>query len=255
MTSQIIVAVPGPWKERTGLVVSIVEASDGEYLFAGGILFETATRQGCMLDVREHDDQLRRYFETAGQGLLSRTLLDAVGAHASTAYLVFEEPGYETARFAARCVRALLKAGGIAVKVESAGVAHSPEEWIRRSASDEPFDLYSLFVVLVGHDERYYSCGMHNFGLPDAAVPAAMGAEDGAALLNFFNFYRLVENPTLNDGETFSADADSPRYRLTREPYLEGYDPDEPLYNPHGLWSLRPADPPAPRRKRWGFFG
>ncbi len=255
MTHPIIVSVPGMWKEQTELVLSVAEANQGAHLLAGSVLMETATRQGCAVHLAERDEALRGGYEVAGQGRLSPALLDAVGAHGSIAYLVLEDTGYDAACFATRCARALLKAGGMAVRVESAGVAHSPEQWIRLSESDDAFDIYSLFVMLVGGDDRYYSCGMHNFGLPDAAVPSALGVEDGGALLNFFNFYQLVENPVLRDGDTFGADAGSSRHRLTRESYLDGYDPDEPLYNPHGLWSLRPAEAPAPRRRRWELWG
>jgi hypothetical protein len=34
------------------------------------------------------------------------------------------------------------------------------------------------------------------------------------------------------------------------------YDPGEPLYNPHGLWSLLPpGNSPAKKRWRWSFRG
>ena len=254
--SRLIVGVPGSWKERGELVLSVAKSSGGAYLFAGGVFMETATQQACEMDWQEHDDEMRRAFEIAGQGKLSGTLLDAVGAHGSTAYLVFDEPGYETARMAARFVRVLLQAGGIAVKIESAGVAHSPERWREAWDSENPFDIYSLFVVLVGGEGRYFSCGMHNFGLPDAAVPSTLGPQDGAKLLNVFNVYRLVERPELGDGETFSVEPDTPRFTLKREPYEAGYEPDDPLYNPYGLWSLLPPDnPPAKKRWRWSFRG
>ena len=256
MSNQIVVAVPGPWKERGELVVAVAQATGGAYLFAGGIIMETATSQACALQFYEHDPQLRRTFEIAGQGLISAPLLAEVAAHASVALLLLDEPDYEKARMAGRFARALLDAGGMGVKVDSAGIAHSPERWREACASDDPADLYALFIVLVGGDGRYFSCGMHNFGLPDAAVPAELGPEAGAYLLNAFNVYRIAERPELEDGETFSLEPGAPRLVLTREPYEAGDDPAEPLYNPHGRWSLRPQDdPPAPKRKRWSLFG
>jgi hypothetical protein len=212
-----------------------------------------ATRTGCQAVLAEHDDDLRTVFARAGQGELSPALLNAIGAHGSAVYLMFDDPGYETARTAARFTGALLRAGGIAVKVETAGVAHSPERWLQACSSEEPWDIYTLFVVLVGGDDCYYSCGMHNFALPDTQVPASLGTTRGAELLNFFNIYQLVETPELIDGHTFSLAEDAPRFRLKREPYDPEY--EEPLYNPHGLWVLTPveASPTKPRR-RWGFF-
>ncbi|HST58771.1 MAG TPA: DUF4261 domain-containing protein [Longimicrobium sp.] len=254
--SQLVVGVPGPWESRTALMEALIGAKGGAYLFAGQIFMEVETKRSCEIGLYEHDDQLRRAFEFAGGGALPGPLLNAIGAHRITVYLIFNEPGYESARDAVRFVNALLEAGGIAVKVESAGAAHTAERWRELGASEDAFDTYTLFVQLVGGDDRFFSCGMHNFALPDAAVPSTLGPQDGANLLNAFNFYRLMEQPELKDGETFSVDADAPRFRLKSEPYEAGYEPDEPLYNPHGLWSLLPADnPPAKKRWRWSFRG
>lgn len=251
--SQIIVGVPGLWKERSELLQALSDAHGAEYLFAGGVFMESKTRRACGFDWYEHDDELRTAFSLAGQGKLSSAVLDAIGAHEATVYLIFDDAGYETARTAARFAGVLLQAGGIAVKVETAGVAHSPERWLNACESEEVFDIYALFTVLVGGDECYYSCGMQNFALPDARVPASLGTQEGAELLNFFNLYQLLETPDLSDGHTFSVAEDAPRYRMKREPYLPGYEP--PLANPHGLWSLSPVEAsPAKARRRWRFF-
>ena len=243
--SQIILGVPGPWKERAELMEALARQGT-DHMFAGTIFFEQSTHTSCQFEFYDRDPELRRTFGIAGQGAFSHEELQALDGHASVACVIFDNPGYETARAAARFARVLLEAGGFAVKVDSAGVAHPRDRWLADSASEDSFVVYSLFVVLVGGDERFYSCGMQNFGLPDAAVPETLGSEEGARLLNVFNHYRLTESPTLNDGETFSLTPDSPRFRLKHEPYDEGYDPETPLYNPHGLWSLEVA--PAARR-------
>lgn len=251
--SRIIVGVPGPWKERRDLLQALLGAHEGAYLLAGLVFMEVATKVCCQVDWYEHDDELRNAFTVAGQGKLSDALLDAVGAHESTVYLIFDDAGYETARVAARFAGALLRAGGIAVKVESAGVAHSPERWLEACDSEKAWDIYTLFVVLVGGEDRYYSCGMQNFALPDTQVPASLGTTVGAELLNFFNMYQLVETPDLVDGHTFSLGENAPRFRLRREPYDSSY--EEPLYNPNGLWVLTPVEAsPATPRRRWGLF-
>jgi hypothetical protein len=249
--NRIIVAVPGPWRDRTELMHALMQ-QDKNHMFAGSVFFEQSTRTNCEFEFWEHDPEFRRTVEIAGQGLFSPAELDAVAAHGSIALLLLDEPGYETARVAARFAGVLLEAGGLAVKVESAGVAHTKQRWLELSASPEPFDIYTLFVVLVdAGDGRDYSCGMHNFGLPDAAVPSALGNEESARMLNIFNMYRLVENPVLKTGETFSLDADSPRFRLKHGPFIDGYEPDTPLYNPHGLWSLELPQAAAPIKRRW----
>lgn len=255
--SQIIVGVPGPWPERKDLTEALVRAHGGRYLFAGLVFMDTETQRSCRLDWVGPDERMRLAFELAGQGRIPEAELDAIEAHESTVYLLFDDPGYETVRTAAGFIRALLQAGGLGGKVENSGVAHPRERWMEKGASEDPFDIYALFVQLVGGDEIVYSCGMHNFGLPDAAIPAeAMELEDAAYLVNVFNLYQIAENPSLDDGATFSTDEDAPRFRLSRAPYPDDYDPGEPLYNPHGLWLIRPADdPPAPRSRRWSFRG
>jgi len=246
--SRIIVGVPGPWRERTELMQALARQGT-DYMFAGLVFVEQSTRTSCEFDFAGHDPELRGAVEIAGQGKFSAAELDEVARHASTAWLIFDDPGHDTARTAARFARALLEAGGMAVKVDSAGLAHTRERWLRGWNSDDPWDIYSLFVVLVGDEGRFFSCGMHNFALPDAAVPDSLGAEEGARLLNLFNLYRLVESPVLNSGETFSLEADSPRFRLTHEPYVDGYE-GTPMHNPHGLWSLQPVEA-APEKRRW----
>ncbi|HEU4557132.1 MAG TPA: hypothetical protein VFS20_04755 [Longimicrobium sp.] len=246
--SQIIIRVLGPWRGRTELMEALARQGT-DYMFAGLIFMEQSTQTTCEFDFTDHEPELRQRTEIIGQGKFSSDDLDAVERHSSTAWLIFDNAGYETARAAARFARALLEAGGVAVVVESAGVAHTRERWLRGWSSDDPWDIYSLFVILVGGQGRYFSCGMHNFALPDAAVAASLGTEEGARLLNEFNLYQMVESPVLNSGETFSLEADSPRFRLTRQAYEGGYE-DTPMHNPHGLWSLQPAEA-APARKRW----
>lgn len=248
--AEIVIGVPGPWRERTELIEALVRQK-ADFLFAGLIFMEQSTKEACTFNFTDRDEELRQAVETGGQGTFSNEHLDAVGRHNGVAWLIFHEPNLEKARTAARFTRALLDAGGVAVKVESSGLSHTPERWLRDWSSDDPWAIYGLFVVLVGDEGRFYSCGMHTFDLPDAAVPSALGTEEGAKLLNLFNVYRMVESPTLNSGETFSVEDDSPRYRLSLGPYVDGYE-DSPMLNPHGLWTLSPVEA-RPARNRWSW--
>lgn len=246
---ELIIGVPGPWRERKELMEALARQGT-DYLFAGLVFMEQSTQEGCGFDFSERDEDLPRVTEIAGQGEFSAEQLDAVRSHQGVAWLIFEEPDLRKARTAARFARALLDAGGVAVKIESSGLMHTRERWLRDWDDEDPWAVYSLFVVLVGDEGRFYSCGMHTFALPDAAVPSALGPEEGAKLLNLFNVYRLADSPTLKSGETFSIEADSPRYRLSLGPYLDDY--PEPMLNPHGLWTLTPVEVQQTRR-RWSW--
>ena len=130
----------------------------------------------------------------------------------------------------------LRSAGGIAVKVETAGVAHEWARWEELLAGSL-FDQYTAVVTLVGGDAYFHSCGMHNFGLPDCEVPDTLPLEEAADLMNRFNIWLLGEAPVLAEGHTFSLTTEGARYRLSCQDDLR-HDPDHCFYNPHGLWRL-----------------
>lgn len=134
-----------------------------------------------------------------------------------------------------RCAAALLKAGGLGVKVESAGVAHAPQAWLDYV---ETFHLFSSFDALVVYvtGEQAYSCGMHNLGLPDA-ITDGVGHAGAADLLRTFNRHQFVESPELFDDQTFAEDAEATVYRLRQEPSVD-YGEDSPYNNPYGCWRL-----------------
>src|SRR5215218_4056393 len=139
---------------------------DKDHMFLGGVFYEQSTKISCEFELYGHEPEQRRAFGVAGQGRFSNGELDQLGSYVSAACLRFDDPGYETARTAARFAKVLLEAGGFAVKVDSSGVAHTRERWLCDWDSEDPWAIYSLFVVLIGGGGLLYSCGMHNFALP-----------------------------------------------------------------------------------------
>jgi len=133
----------------------------------------------------------------------------------------------------------LLHAGGAAIYVESSGKSHSSVDWLRLSESNNPVALYEAFVALINGDKGLYTCGMHALGLPDASVESRFAIEEEARLLRAFNLYRLLENPDLETGHTFSLSPESTFYRLALLP-CDTYEPDDLFYNPYGVWRLIP---------------
>lgn len=239
MSSQIILGVPGPWQSSEELLRSVIESDTG-YLYAGQVLYHPASQQGFAVEIYAPNPNMREAFRLAGHGRLSDEVLAQVASHASTAYVLSEELSEASAKAIQQAAAALLKAGGYGVKVESAGLAHASDRWFALAASDDPFDLYRSFVTLAGATDCFYSCGMHNVGLPDTTVPKDMEPEDAAELLNTFNTYRLIEKPALNSGETFSLDETSPYFELQLGA-CELFAEDDPFYNPFGVWRLTRA--------------
>jgi hypothetical protein len=244
---EMILCVPGCWKDRTEFVRQVVSLDDaakspagdpnGQYMFAGMILADLEAKDHVPLDFCPADAKLPRAFEIAGQGKLPEELLVELKQHSAVVYVRFPLDLPRERERVLKFSSVLRRAGGLAVKVESAGVAHTWERW-SLLLSGTPFDLYSAVVVLVGDEKYFYSSGMHHFGLPESAVPRSIPAADAADLVNRFNYWRIVERPVLSDGHTFSPTPSAPHFRMTLEPDSR-HEVDDPFHNAHGVWCLR----------------
>lgn len=237
---QIIIGIPGPWPDRSAITRAVTSQSSG-WLYAGVVLMNMSTRKSFALDVQAQDPNMEEAFRIAGGGRIPENELAAIGAHRHTLYVVSKDVSPATARDVLDVGVALLNCGGLGVKIESSGVAHSAAQWRELAASEDPFDLYTAFVTLVGNRDGYYSCGMHNFGLPDCKIGNGLPPEEAAPLMNNFNFYQVSELPQLESGHTFSLESGSPVYRVTLEEETN-YEADHPFHNPFGIWHLETID-------------
>jgi hypothetical protein len=238
MTADLVICVPGDWQDRSDLLRRVIESEPrGRKMFAGAILADLDADDHVPLELRGPDADMGRAFEIAGQGKIPPEVLARIEAHAGVAYLHFPANLPEQRDRVLKYTGLLQRLGGIAVKVESAGVAHTWERWQQLLGGGTPFDLYCAAVVLVGDTDSYFSCGMHLFGLPDCEVSRAVTPSDAAALMNEFNVWRIVERPVLADGHTFGVAADAPRFRLALAADAR-HEPDDMFHNPSGLWRL-----------------
>lgn len=213
--------------------------SQDDYLFVGNVLRRLADKHDWTMEIEGHDPQLSKAFRIAGGGHISDEDLSSIERHEHVLYLLSRSVSITEAWDTMQAAIGLLNAGGLAVKVESAGTAHAAQQWREYSSSENLFDLYRAYVTLIGGD-YFYSCGMKNLALPDSAVERTLSLTDAADLLNRFNLYILNESPTLRSGETFSFDATSRRYKLIHESDRR-YASDESFYNPFGIWKLNPV--------------
>jgi len=189
----------------------------------------------CTLEFKEHDPRMRRAFWAAGPHWRDTPEAEAIDEHKSVVYLVGNGGSQDAAEAMMRCAAALLKAGGLGVKVESAGVAHTPQAWLEYVETLHLFSAFDALVVYVT-GEQTYSCGMHNLGLPDA-ITDGVGPAGAADLLRTFNRYQFVESPELFDDQTFSEDAEATVYRLRQEQSVD-YGDGSLFSNPYGCWRL-----------------
>jgi len=232
----IVAGIPGAWADRTAVVESIA-AQSGGYLFAERILMHIETKWSCGVEIYEHDPNMRRAFEAAGSGRISEDDLSAIDAHSRTLYLTCDGGSAGNARSLAHAANAILQCGGLGVKIESAGIAHSPERWREQTNFEPSVAMLYAFVTYAGDNGSYYSCGMHNIGHRDVVVTGEISAQHATDLLFGFNSYVACEHALIADGETFSLNADSPRFRVHKQDCTE-FSPDDLFHNPYGVYSL-----------------
>jgi hypothetical protein len=249
---QTILCIPGPWASRAEFLTALLHARKGEYLYAGTILACLATDTHFLLDLQEPDAELAAAFERAGLfSDMSAAAVASVAEHRMVAYLLAlpEQPASSaSARALAQAASALLDAGGLAVKVETAGKAFEAAKWRELAALEAVEPLWELFVALAikTADGAMFTCGMHNLGLKDALVRGLPPAE-ATKLLREFTYFEVTEQPVLAVGHTFSQTIDAPVYRLAevaQQPYAAHPD----FANPYGMWELIAKQP---ARKAW----
>jgi Domain of unknown function (DUF4261) len=237
MTPEFILCIPGKWSDRTDFLHQIIASEPkGSYLFAGMILLDTEANDNVPLEFCAADSHIPEAFEIAGQGRIPADILAQLREHTAVVYLHFPLDLPTHRERILKFTQLLQRLGGMAIKVESAGVAHTWQRWFSLLQGN-PFEVYSAVVALIGDKNYYYSCGMHHFGLPECEAPRSVPIAEAADLMNEFNFWQLTEHPNLSDGHTFSLNSAAPRFRLSLVPDIR-HEKDHLFHNPHGIWRL-----------------
>lgn len=240
MNSELIICIPGMWKDRSDLLRQVITYEPkGRYMFAGMVLADVDAKDHVPLEFCPADQHIPKAFEIAGQGKIAQEILTRLHEHTSVVYLRFPLDLPNQRERIIKFTQIIKCLGGIAVKVESAGVAHSWDRWFAL-LSGTPFNVYCAGVVLIGDRDYYYSCGMHHFGLPECEVPRSIPVEKAADLMNRFNFWQIEEHPKLSPGHTFSLTPTSPHFRLSLHQDTR-YGKGQLFHNPHGIWRLDAA--------------
>lgn len=233
----IVLGIPGKWKDRSDIVTSIAVRSGG-YLFAGKILMHAASGAKYELEIYEHDPSLAEKVRSGGMGQIPENDLNALRDHTFTLYLLSDETGRDVVAGMMDAVVGLLDAGGLVVKVETAGFSISAAQWREHALVKVAYSLYRSMVTLVGGAREHFTCGMGAFGLPDCAIMES-NLETAFEVATEFCCYQMDEAPKLADGHTFGIGEGAKRYRLSFEGYAY-YPEDDMFHNPNGLWRLEP---------------
>lgn len=250
-TPELVLCIPGPWDSRTALADEVA-ASSTTHVVVGDFLRDPVTGFTCELVFGAADPEVSAAFRVAGPHWAGSEAMEAVGEHRCVVYLVGKGGSREAAEAMMRAGAALIDAGGLGVKVESTGIAHGPAYWIDMCEQLPLLTAHRALVVFVVAGHEVYSCGMHNFGLPEAVIATGKGqAERTAAadLLRTFTRY-LLEAPAIEDGHTFSVSDGAPLYRIGTTAPVD-YGPDSLFNNPYGSWRLEAVAP----EKKHGWWG
>jgi hypothetical protein len=170
----------------------MIESGESNFIFLGPACCETRTKEVCEVAIEGFNPNLTDLFEYYAEPFnISQETLELIQRHKQCVYLIFDSPSLDKARTATRFANAFLRLGGMAIMIRSAGIIHDRRTWFETVETLTDDGLYFLFVNLLSSKEQYHSCGMQNFGLPDAEV-SSVDRQDAARILNEFNLYRLA---------------------------------------------------------------
>lgn len=239
ITPELVLCIPGPWEDSSVLADEIAVSALG-YSLAGNVLRDSETGFACEIALQRADPDLADDFAKAGPHWASTVAMGDIDDHRSVAYLIGPGGSRAAAEGMMRAGAALIDSGGLGVKVDSTGIAHAPAYWIDMCEQLDQLTAHRALVVYVaGHE--VYSCGMHNFGLPEA-ITSANDKAGAADMLRFFTRYLLEHAPALEEGHTFSVSEGKPVYRVERTAAID-YGEGSLFNNPYGAWRLVPLQP------------
>jgi hypothetical protein len=229
-----VLCIPGPWKDQNAFATAIADA--GRYLCAGGMLMDLQSKSAFNYTFENADKRMAQAFRAAGPQL-PENVLKQIERHRSVLYLISFELNLAGANALMHAAAAVLNAGGLAIKVETAGLAHTAAQWQEFCGTQAQHSAHQAFVVYVS-GATSYSCGMHNFGLFDASVSSDDSKKLNTAveLLRTFNWYQISESPQLQSGQSFATQESGPIYQLALA--TSRFVPTDPFYNAFGTWQL-----------------
>lgn len=231
--------IPGSWRSQEDIYQKVLSAGGGEYMAAGGYIINVPAKRHYKLELFERDDKLAGIFQVAGKPAgIGPDSLHSIENHKTVAYLTGATGDLDGAYLMACAASVMLKAGGLGVKVETAGKAFDSKQWQRSTKTYDEASLFELFVLnsVTMADGAVFSCGMHNLGLKDTIV-SDEDFQTAYELISIFGFYQIFDKPVILPGQTFQRDAHSPVYRIGEE-LTQPYRGDPLSENNVVMWRL-----------------
>ncbi len=245
----ITLVVPGKWSNAAFLAARL-EQTPGGYALGGDVVRNAATGRTYAAEVLPRADGMKHAFELAGQGRMRRSDVLAVGNHT----LSLRVSGFGGSGGAAvemmRLGASLLGAGGSGVLVETSGIAHNKEDFLKLAGDRDTGGRYWAFVTLVGQQRAstpvaggepvpagtYYSCGMQALGFRDVITDVLTDPQQAWSVCHQFNGYVHQSGVPMNDGDPIGNEHGA-LYRVKAEDCLH-YPSGHPYHNPYGMWRI-----------------
>jgi hypothetical protein len=234
LNQKIVLSIPGVWENHQALLHALLTNETG-YIYAGSIIKSLTNEYYAEIEEYENDPNVSQIFRSLSMGRFSESELEKIDRHNMVIYVVCEGGSIELAQQALLLGQALIKAGGLAIKVETSGLTHIKSDWLSYSA-ENTLDLFKGFIPIISDDNLLYSCGMHQFGKPDGCIN--LKVDQASYILNHFLLYILIENPELLENQTFSIDENSELLKLSRKASGDFFDLDSLYFNPLDVWML-----------------
>ncbi|HVE40084.1 MAG TPA: hypothetical protein VNM14_09370 [Planctomycetota bacterium] len=240
---RIVLCLPGPWESREDLEARL---RAGAFRLEEGKMLSSDGREAFEAEYRGPDPRMTSAFQASAcrvRPSLTPADFHAIGGHRGVLYVLSDAYGRSTAAASAgRMIevgQALVDAGAIAVKCESAGIAHSARRW--RELAGRIFEAFVRLPILSDADE-IYSCGMQLLGAPEGILPLKAFGERNlmAAYRVLEDFLRGVEKEAASRypaQRTFRS-PESGRFLATLEPCTK-YEQDDFMWNRWGCYRLQ----------------
>jgi hypothetical protein len=237
--SSTVICIPGIWNNFDAIPDAIFSASEGNYIVVGDIIFNAKAEHFYKFEIRSRGENIIESFRALGRPTgISDGGLSKIGKHNYVIYISGSTGGVNEAHQMALTGAAVLKAGGLGIRIDTAGKAFEKEKWLKYVTNFAEPDLLEMFVSSGVIDERknIFSRGMHNLGLKDTII-SGMDFQQAVDLINVFGYYQIFDKPLILPNQIFQPDHKSPKY-LISEQHDRLYDGGNLFSNPYGLWRL-----------------
>lgn len=235
-----VLCIPGHWKDDQEVKLALVQATNGEYIAAGSVMINAQKERHFTFEVCERDERMKQSFAIAGRVTgVTEGFLDEIDRHSSVVYISAPTGSLLEAEHIAFAGEAILKAGGIGIKVETAGKAFEKDSWFSLTNNFQEHNVYEMFVIDSLYEENgtTFSCGMQNLGLKDTIV-SGLPFQEAGDLIRIFSYYQVADKPVILPDQTFTPTPDLSLFRISEE-HNPPYKGEELLGNPFGMWRLK----------------